>query len=107
MVAMPGAVRSGLYMRWILFERGRDSSGTLGARLEKQRDQTGPSGLMGRADAASAITVEILIKQDVVAEVGVPLLDAAVAEHRSVPVSAAEKETGQPVRQLLGDLAQA
>src|SRR5216684_4412365 len=51
-------------------------------RLKQRRDQTGPAGLVRRAEAAPGIAVEIFVEQHMVAEAGILLLKAGVTEKR-------------------------
>src|SRR4051812_1952006 len=50
-------------------------------RPQKTREQSRPSGLMRRADAATGLAVEVFVEQNVVAEMGIGLQLLVVAEH--------------------------
>ena len=56
------------------------ANGLLPPRLQELGDEAGPAGLMRRADAAAGVAVEVLVEQQVVAEVRVGLQLGALAE---------------------------
>src|SRR5918996_5950678 len=74
------------------------------AWLQELRDQAGPAGLMGRADAAARVAVEVLVEQYVVAEVRIALQLRVLAEPRPHAAFVLEEQPLQPRRDLVGDL---
>jgi hypothetical protein len=59
--------------------------------LQELGDQGRPSGLMACPQTAAAIAVEVLVKMQQVAPVGVPIEHGDAAVHRPAAVSAAHK----------------
>ncbi len=70
--------------------------------LQQLGHQAGPAGLVAGAEAAAGVAVEVLVEQEVIAEVGVVLEQLDVAEDRPAPVGVAQEEPRQPPRQLVG-----
>src|SRR5262245_58972311 len=72
---------------------GGGTDGQMGpARLQQLGDQAGPPGLMRRPDAAPGVAVEVLVKEQVVAEERVRLQLLLTAEHRPSAVAAAQED---------------
>src|SRR5689334_7036868 len=69
-----------------LFPRGSSD-----VRLQQQRDQAGPAGLVRGAEAAPRVAVEVFIEQDVVAEGRVLLLQPVGAEDRTAAIRPAQE----------------
>src|SRR5215831_11997500 len=75
-----------------------------GARLQQFRDDTGPSRLMRRADAAAAVAVEVLVEVQVVAKLAVVLHLGIQRVDLTHAGRVLQKDSRETVRQLLGDL---
>ena len=71
---------------WVL--RGDDAPGAVRAG-EEQGDAAGPSGLVRGTQPAAGFAVEVLVEQQVVAELGVGLGQCVVAQRRAAAVRAA------------------
>src|SRR5208282_1620215 len=69
-------------------------------RTQQQCNQAGPAGLMRCTQAAAGGAVKILIKQHIVAEPGIFLLDPRIAEHRPVALLVAQKNPAQTPGEL-------
>src|SRR5262245_55167165 len=61
---------------------------------------------MARTEPRTGVTVEVFVEQEMVPPVGVFLKVFGAAIYRPAPVAIAEKDSGKPVRDLLGDLEQ-
>src|SRR5216683_701573 len=77
-----------------------------GAHLQQHRNQPAPAGLVRGAQTATAVAVEIFIKQQMVAEPG-PAKALVAAEHWPGSISAAQKDAAQPIDDLIGDFSKA
>src|SRR6266540_4103129 len=69
-------------------------------------DDSSPSRLVARAEAGPVVAVEVLVEQEQVAPVRVLLKLARPPVDRPPALAVAEKDAGQPARDLLGDLIQ-
>ena len=74
------------------------------ARIEKFGHQCGPAGLMGGADPASAVAMEIFIEEQMIPELRIVLQAFAVAVDGPLPVFVELKKTYQPGGKLFGPL---
>ena len=71
------------------------------ARLQQQRNQASPAGLVRRTKTTTAVAVKIFVEQQIVAEMDVLLLEPRVPEHRSAAVFVAKKDPAQPLGKLI------
>src|SRR5262245_27561386 len=67
---------------------------------------TGPTRLVAGAEAGAVVAVKVLVEQEVVAPVRVLLKLAAAPVDRPPASLVSQEDTGQPTRDLLGDLIQ-
>src|SRR6516225_5910897 len=77
--------------------------------VEEQRgDQRCPAGLMAGTDARAVVSVEVLIKRNVIPPVRVALEIVVVAPDGTAPAArgVAQENVRQPPRQIRGDFAQ-
>src|SRR5262245_1862256 len=76
------------------------------ALLEELGDQSGPAGLMARAETGAVVAVEIFVERDEVPplRVGLELGDAAV--DRPAAIRPAEEDARQPSREIRRDVPQ-
>src|SRR6516162_8233984 len=77
--------------------------------FEEQRgDERCPAGLMAGTDAGAVVSVEVLIKRNVIPPVRVALEIVVVAPDGTAPAARgiAQENVRQPPRQVRGDLAQ-
>src|SRR6516225_5504716 len=74
-------------------------------RMQQQRNQGGPTGLMRGTQAAAGVAVKILVKQHIVAEANIGLLDPRVPEDRSPTLLVAQKDLAQTPGKLIGHFA--
>ena len=73
--------------------------------FEQLGDQAGPAGLVRRADAAAGVAVEVLVEQDVVAEVRIGLqLRSWSPKTGRRPSRPSQEEPRQAARQFVGHL---
>ena len=84
-----------------LWKRGVNSFVRV-ARHQELRDQPSPTGLMGRADAAAGVAVEILVEQQVIAEIWIPLHARVMAEYRPLALLVLQKDPREPHGELVG-----
>ena len=66
--------------------------------LEQIRDHSRPAGLVAGADAAPAVTVEVLVKRDVIAPLRIGLKGRIVAEDRPAALPVTQKDGGDERR---------
>src|SRR5258708_30557242 len=78
----------------------------LPALLQQLRDQGCPTRLMARAQPGRGVPVEILMEQDVVAEIRVGLKLFVAAENRPPAICATDEDARQPARQLRRGVAE-
>src|SRR5688572_21521191 len=96
-------------MSMFVLSQNRDGSGwcrsadVAGTRLEKLGDEAGPAGLVPGADTASAVAVEVLEEEQVIAEVRILLQPRMLREDRPPPRFVLEEEPCEAARQLVGD----
>lgn len=74
--------------------------------MEQQSNEPSPAGLMGRAEAVPGLSMEILKKQQVVAERRMLLQERAFTECGSSAARPAQKKAADPPTKLVVDLAQ-
>src|SRR5205823_4438469 len=79
---------------------------SLSGLLEQLRDQPRPARLVIRAHTRAVVAVEVLVEEQVVAEVRIALQLLRLAERRPAAVSIAQEEGGKPPRDLRGHLRQ-
>src|SRR5919201_2172477 len=77
---------------------------SLSALLQQLRHQSRPPRLVIGADAGSVVPVEVLVEEQVVAEVRVALHLLRLAEGRTVAIRILEEDRGEPSRDLCRDL---
>src|SRR2546427_5511289 len=82
----------------------RPRFGLLAALLQELGDEARPARLVACAHAGAIVAVEVFVEENQVAPVGVPLERFRPAEDRPAPVLAAQKDPGEPPRELAGDL---
>src|SRR5262249_27480022 len=75
-------------------------------QMHDSRDDTGPAGLMARAEPGPVVPVEGLVEQDQISPVRVLLELPRAPVHGPVPVLAPQEDAAQPTPDLLGDLVQ-
>ena len=63
--------------------------------LNQLRDEAGPTGLMRRADAASVVAMEIFVKQEVIAKMGIACELRMIVEHRPLPAGVLQEQSAQ------------
>ena len=63
-------------------------------------DQARPAGLVRRPAATASVAVEVFVKLEVVAEVGIVLNKVAVARSRAAPLGVAQKQAREAVREF-------
>ena len=68
-------------------------------------DQACPAGLMGRADAAPVVTVEVLVEQDAVAKMGIASSRLMMLEDRTAPGFILQENARQAASQFVRDFA--
>src|SRR3974390_2085211 len=68
------------------------------------RDDSGPAGLMARAEAGAIVAVEILIEEEVVAPVRILLELPGSAVNGAPSIVVLEEDASQPARNFLGHL---
>src|SRR5437763_1315555 len=69
-------------------------------------DNAGPAGLMAGAEAGPVVAVEVFVKEDEVAPVGILLEFPGPAVDWSSAVRAFEEDVREPARDFLGNLVQ-
>src|SRR6266516_8139974 len=74
--------------------------------IDEIGDEPGPPRLVRRAAATAIVAVKVLMKQDVVFEIGVGLEFSIVSENGTLPVGTAEEELCQPAAQLIGNFVE-
>jgi hypothetical protein len=74
------------------------------ARHEQLRDEPGPARLMGSADPAPAVAMEVLVEQHVILEVRIALHARMMAEYGTLPVLIFEEDARQSRRELVRHL---
>ena len=67
-------------------------------------DKTTPAGLVAGANAGPIVTMEVLMKQQIILPVGIALEGLLAAKNWPLTFSIACKNGDEPVRELLGDL---
>ncbi|HTF09439.1 MAG TPA: hypothetical protein VK659_14830, partial [Asanoa sp.] len=67
------------------------------------RDEPGPPGLVGRAEARTIVAVEVLVEQEVVAPPRIGLHPLDVAEAWASSVSIGKEDRDQPLPEIGGD----
>src|SRR5262245_15954386 len=72
--------------------------------LDQIGDETGPSGLVARADTGAGVAVEVLVEEDQIAPVRVGLERGGFAVHRPGALLVAEEDANEAPRDLLGHL---
>src|ERR1700761_5183430 len=82
-----------------LWLRGRRRPG----HLDKIRHEGRPPRLVGRAQPLPGFAMEVLVEEDVVAEVGVGLELLVAAKCRAAALGIAGKEADQPGAEVVGD----
>src|SRR5438067_301037 len=82
------------------FSRATTSAGALTPRLKQLGDEARPASLVRRAEASSGVTVEVLVKQDVIAEVRIALQERIAPEHRTASTPIAYEDARQSASQL-------
>src|SRR5437879_12663902 len=70
-------------------------AGLAAALLEQLRHESGPAGLMARADAGAVVAVEVFVQPDEVPPVGVGLGLGDAPVNRPSPVRPAQENAGQ------------
>src|SRR4051812_7922550 len=65
-----------------------------------------PAGLMAGTEAGAVVAVEVLVEREVITPVRVLLKLAGTSVDRPPTLVVPQKDTGQPARDLLGDLIQ-
>src|SRR6185503_11783733 len=86
---------------WVL------AGGALGVEGDDEvHHERGPAGLVGGAQPATVVAVEVLVERDEVAPPLVALEQVAVAVYRAVPVLVEQEQVHHPLRQVVGDLAE-
>src|SRR5437667_12856375 len=75
-------------------------AGLATALLEQLGHESGPAGLMARADAGAVVAVEVFVKPDEVPPVGVGLELGDAPVDRPSPVRRAQENTGQASGEL-------
>src|SRR5262249_36239409 len=75
-------------------------------RMHGPCNDSGPSGLMTRAQTGAVIAMEVLVEQDQVAPVRVLLELPALAVHRPPPILITQEDAGETARDLLSHLVQ-
>src|SRR5437016_2764213 len=79
---------------------------SLSALLEQLRHQARPSGLVVGADARPVVAVEVLVEEEVVAEVWVALQLLRLPERRTASVFIAQEDRGESSGDLRRDLGE-
>jgi hypothetical protein len=74
------------------------------ARHQELGDEPGPTRLVRGANAPTRIAVEVLVEQQVVAEVGIPLHARVMPVDCSQPVLIPGEDPGEPPGKLVGDI---
>src|SRR5688572_1385935 len=77
--------------------------------LEPQHEisgERGPPGLVRRAQPLAGVAVEVLVDEDAIAELGLVLEEVDFAVDGAAAVAAALEDAHEPLRDLLGALAQ-
>ena len=67
-------------------------------------DQTTPAGLVAGANAGAIVTMEVLIKHEIILPVGIALEGLLTSKDWSLAFSIACKNGDEPVRDMLSDL---
>ena len=75
-------------------------------RLEEIGYNSCPAGLMAGTDAAPVITVEVLVKRDVITPVRIVLKGHIGTKYRSASLLVTQKDVREATRQLFRDLTQ-
>src|SRR5689334_23128117 len=75
-----------------------------GEHLHHEGDDPGPTGLVAGADAGAVVAVEVFVKENVVAPVGIVLELARAAIDGSMPVLVFEEDVAKATGDFLGDL---
>src|SRR3954465_7397057 len=79
---------------------------SLPALLEELRDQTRPARLVARTDAGAVVAVEVLMKRQVISEVGIGLQLLFGSEDCTAPALVPQEQRGEPPGQLRRHLRQ-
>src|SRR5690242_10539862 len=79
---------------------------SLSALLKELGHQRGPPGLVAGSQARAVVTMEKLVKPQVIAEMGVVLIFFRGSEHRTLPGLVAKEDARQPARQLRRHIAE-
>src|SRR5262249_45987656 len=69
-------------------------------------DQSSPARLMRRPQPATSVAVEVLVEEDVIAEIGVLSHLLRVTEKRPAAVRSRHEDAQETPRQLVGHLAE-
>src|SRR3984893_15279155 len=72
--------------------------------LDQAGDDPGPTRLMAGADPGAVVAVEVFVKQQIVAPMGIALECLGAAEHRPPSALVAQKYPGQPIGDFPGNL---
>src|SRR3954453_8410653 len=75
-------------------------------QVHHPRDDAGPAGLVARAQAGAVVTVEVLVKEHVIAPVRVLLKHLGAAVNGAAAVFVFQEDSGDAARYLLGHLVQ-
>ena len=85
-----------------------DAAGGIGvARVEQQRDQPAPAGLVRRAQPGAGLAVIIFVEQQMVAKIGVVLQQAAGPQRGPAAVRPSQVKRSQPIPQIIGNFRSA
>src|ERR1700730_13293143 len=76
------------------------------AKVQHQRNQSGPAGLVRGTEATAGIAVKELVEQQIITADRVLLLHRRCAEDRPMSVLAAKEDAAQPAGKLDGDFAE-
>src|SRR5215472_8683270 len=72
--------------------------------LQQLCHHSSPTSLVAGTYAPACITMEVLVEQQVVAEVGVGLKCLVFAEDRAASMPVTQEDVREPTRELIGDL---
>jgi hypothetical protein len=73
---------------------------SLSRLLNQLRHESSPACLVAGANSGAVISVKVLIKQEMVPPLGIPLKERFSAEHRAPSFGIAKKNADQPLRKL-------
>src|SRR5215475_13348123 len=74
-----------------------------GQLSDKVGDEAGPAGLVRSATAASIVTMEVLVKEDIVLEIGIALELFIHSENGTPAVGVTTENIYEPATQLISD----